>query len=89
MYIDGNLVLDMGGAHSQTVGNINFKNRTATVDRVIKGSFRSHNLYQETGESIKNFTLSNYSYINGDTSQGLVLCQYFGHKKSNFFMLHF
>ncbi|WP_455507200.1 SpaA isopeptide-forming pilin-related protein, partial [Clostridium sp.] len=70
VYIDGNLVLDMGGAHSQTVGNINFKNRTATVDRVIKGSFRSHNLYQETGESIKNFTLSNDSYINGDTSQG-------------------
>ena len=89
VYIDGNLVLDMGGAHSQTVGNINFKNRTATVDRVIKGSFRSHNLYQETGKSIKNFTLSNDSYINGDTSQGLVLCQYFGHKKSNFFMLHF
>ena len=70
VYIDGNLVLDMGGAHSQTEGNINFRTKTARVGKVIKGSFRSHDLYQETGESIKNFTLSSDSYINGDPNQG-------------------
>lgn len=70
VYIDGNLILDMGGAHSQTEGNINFRTKTARVGKVIKGSFRSHNLYQETGESIKSFTLPADSYINGDPSQG-------------------
>ena len=60
----------MGGAHSQTEGNINFRTKTARVGKVIKGPFNNHNLYQETEPSEKSFTLSSDSYINGDSSQG-------------------
>lgn len=31
VFLDGKLILDMGGAHGQSVGEINFKEKTATV----------------------------------------------------------
>lgn len=70
VYVDGNLILDMGGAHSKTTGNINFKNRVATVDNVVKGSLESNSLYQPVEKSEKKFKLSSDSYVNQDENEG-------------------
>lgn len=54
VYIDGKLALDVGGEHRRVTGNLNFKNKKATVSKVKKsaGSLTS-------GENVpSNFTLS-------------------------------
>ena len=59
--------------------------------RINKRAAYQELLIDEYLDSIKK--VINYDFSKHDTtkrtSQDMVLCQYFGHKKSNFFMLHF
>jgi len=45
--------------------------------------------FEAVGKSRRKIQIDGFSIDEVDKSCILVLCQYFGHKKSNFFMLHF
>ncbi|MDY5910840.1 MAG: SpaA isopeptide-forming pilin-related protein [Inconstantimicrobium porci] len=62
VYIDGKLALDMGGAHSQTTGNINFKSKKCKVDSVVDEKPDSDNLNSNLKSVVNNLSLSSDSY---------------------------
>lgn len=62
VYIDNKLALDMGGAHSQTTGKIDFASRKSTVDNVVIGDLKSNSLYQPVGSVNSDLILPNDSY---------------------------
>lgn len=62
VYIDNKLELDMGGAHSQTTGKIDFASRKSTVDNVVIGDLKSNSLYQPVEAVTSNLILPNDSY---------------------------
>lgn len=72
VFLDGHLVLDMGGAHAKAEGEIDFKNLTATVknaataennsDQVVSGNSNDVSNYQNKG-------LDNYVWSDGSATQ--------------------
>ena len=62
VYIDGKLALDMGGAHSQTTGKIDFASRKSTVDNVVIGDLKSNSLYQRVDSVTTDLKLADDSY---------------------------
>lgn len=62
VYIDNKLALDMGGAHSQTTGKIDFASRKSTVDNVVIGDLKSNSLYQRVDSVTTDLKLADDSY---------------------------
>ena len=62
VYIDNKLALDMGGAHSQTTGKIDFASRKSTVDNVVIGDLKSNSLYQQVETVTTDLKLTDDSY---------------------------
>lgn len=62
VYIDNKLALDMGGAHSQTTGKIDFASRKSTVDNVVIGDLKSNSLYQSVKTVTTDLKLTDDSY---------------------------
>lgn len=62
VYVDGKLALDMGGAHSQTTGKIDFATRKSTVDNVVNGDLKSNSLYQPVKTVTTDLKLADDSY---------------------------
>lgn len=66
VFIDGKLALDVGGAHGRVTGNLNFKDKTATVSHVkasaadgIQGAKQTSN-FEIQGENSSIHTLTMY-----------------------------
>ena len=69
VFLDGKLILDMGGAHGQSVGEINFKEKTATVSNaavIDENQKISGNSYEESSYGGK----TNYIYRMDNDAEG-------------------
>ncbi len=62
VYIDGALVLDMGGAHNKASGNINFKTQKATVTTLGANAKQDNIGYSGEGRSLNNGSESVVSF---------------------------
>lgn len=66
VYIDGVLILDMGGIHDSNSGRINFGNGTATVDKVYCEDGNTRNNQSDTvfiGDLLHEVYKNNNSYV--------------------------
>lgn len=54
IYVDGKLVLDLGGSHGQTSGSINFTNGTVTATDTATMDYSNGAVTMNTGSSTKN-----------------------------------
>ena len=53
VYVDGNLALDVGGAHGKVTGQIDFKNKIATVSKTKKSQNESSKEGESTQSSVE------------------------------------
>ena len=81
--------------------HLNFKERM-TIELRLKDGFSAYKIAKELNRPINTILneirrgtttqIKQGKHVKmylADTGEAVVLCQYFGHKKSNFFMLHF
>lgn len=67
VFLDGKLILDMGGAHAKATGSINFKDLTATVDNAAKATTGTEQMIDKPSNEITNYknqSLENYVWNN-------------------------
>lgn len=67
VFLDGKLILDMGGAHAMATGSIDFKNLTATVDNAAKATTGTEQMSDKPSNEItsyQNQSLENYVWNN-------------------------
>lgn len=67
VFLDGKLILDMGGAHAKATGSIDFKNLTATVNNAAKASTGSEQMSYKASNDITSYReqgLENYVWDN-------------------------
>ena len=67
VFLDGKLILDMGGAHAKATGSINFKDLTATVDNAAKATTGTEQMIDKPSNEITNYQnqgLENYVWNN-------------------------
>lgn len=72
VFLDGKLILDMGGAHAKATGSIDFKDLKATVDNAAKASTGAEQMSNiasnASGADYQNAKLTNYVWT-GDKAQ--------------------
>lgn len=72
VFLDGKLILDMGGAHAKATGSIDFKDLKATVDNAAKASTGAEQMSNiasnASGADYQNAGLTNYVWT-GDKAQ--------------------
>ncbi len=67
VFLDGKLILDMGGAHAKATGSIDFKNLTATVNNAAKATTGTKQMIDKPSNEItsyQNQSLENYVWNN-------------------------
>lgn len=73
VFLDGKLILDMGGSHAKAEGSINFKNLTATVTNAAQASTvaeqMSDNVVSNRSGSYQNVGLKNYLWAGNNAEE--------------------
>ena len=67
VFLDGKLILDMGGAHAKATGSIDFKNLTATVNNAAKATTGTKQMIGKPSNEITSYQnqgLENYVWNN-------------------------
>lgn len=73
VFLDGKLILDMGGSHAKAEGSINFKNLTATVTNAAQASTvaeqMSDDVVSNESGSYQNVGLKNYLWAGNNAEE--------------------
>lgn len=73
VFLDGKLILDMGGSHAKAEGSINFKNLTATVTNAAQASTvaeqMSDKVVSNVSGSYQNVGLKNYLWAGNNAEE--------------------
>lgn len=73
VFLDGKLILDMGGAHAMATGSIDFKDLKATVDNAAKASAHAEQMSNipsnASGADYQNAKLTNYVWTGSNAQE--------------------
>lgn len=92
LYVDGELVIDLGGIHSALGGNVNFATGEVTVNgntKTLKDIFRSNYLTRNpsaTTEQINEYLSNYFSYDDNSGNFETVFKDYSSHSMKIFYM---